>query len=254
MPKPPPKLPAPFLRRLSIKVGDPASPGAYPYNIPLLNSGNLDISFDSPVTIFAGENGAGKSTLLEAIAATSGFNPEGGSSSHYFRTEDNQVNPVNVRLSWLPKIRKGFFFRAESFFNFSTYIDTLAREDQSIWQGYGGKSLHARSHGESFLALFESRFQRSTNCLFILDEPEAALSPTNQLRFLKIIRDIERGNNQVIMASHSPILMAYPGAALMLLDDAGTHPLDFNQSSQFLLWREFVKRPHELVAEILEDD
>jgi predicted ATPase len=189
------------------------------------------------VTFFVGENGSGKSTLLEAVAKCCGFNPEGGGRDHHFRTRDDAVDLASaLRLSWMPKVTDGFFMRAESFYNFATYLDEV-----STLQRYGGRSLHQQSHGESFLALFVNRFDRG---VYILDEPEAALSPQRQLSFLKIVHDLDaHGQAQFLIASHSPILLAYPGATLLGLDDGPIHEVRYEDTQHYRLTKEFLDSP-----------
>jgi predicted ATPase len=184
-----------------------------------------------------GENGSGKSTLLEAIAECCGFNPEGGNRDHH-RAVFAERSPLAqaIRLSWRPKITEGFFMRAESFYNFATYIETV-----SDLRAYGGKSLHGQSHGESFMALFNNRFEQG---VYMLDEPEAALSPQRQLTFLKIVHDLaEPGHAQFIIATHSPILLAYPGAALFNLDGDMIEQVEYRDTKHFAITRDFLNGP-----------
>src|SRR6187401_2866364 len=174
---------APFLHGI-VTLPEKLDPGTYPFNIPAFSRG-IDLAFRSKVTFFVGENGSGKSTLLEALAECCGFNPEGGNRDHHREVfADRSALAQALRLSWRPRVTEGFFMRAESFYNFATYI-----EEVSDLRAYGGKSLLAQSHGESFLSLFTNRFEQG---LYILDEPEAALSPQRQLSFLKIIHDLEK--------------------------------------------------------------
>src|SRR5262245_33253288 len=192
-------LGAPYLRSIR---SDPErmDDTRFPFTIPAFGGG-ISLDLPTPVTFFVGENGSGKSTLLEALAEICGFNPEGGSRDHYREArEDRSELAKALRLSWMPKTTEGFFMRAESFYNFASYLDRV-----SNFQAYGGKSLHHQSHGESFLSLFQNRFEQG---LYILDEPEAALSPQRQLAFLKIIHDLEAPRHaQFLIASHSPILL-----------------------------------------------
>lgn len=239
---------APFLRQVAVQ---PAPGGdRYPFNLALVQAGQTTIGLKKPVTIFVGENGSGKSSLLEGIAVLSGFNPVGGSADHRFgRATDGGLAPL-LKLHWLPKIRRGFFFRAESFFEFGKFIDALEREMPGLLRHYGGRSLHAQSHGESFLALFEKRFEKYRDSLLIFDEPEAALSPRSQLAFLRILSELESANNQIILATHSPILMAYPGAQLFrLTEDGRVAETTLRETDHFLIFREFVKRPEDLASE-----
>lgn len=226
---------APFLRRIET-LPEKITRGEYPFNIRAFSHG-LDLTLRSKVTFFVGENGSGKSTLLEAIAEHCGFNPEGGSRDHHRAVfADRSPLAKALRLSWLPKVSDGFFMRAESFYNFATYI-----EDVSDMRAYGGKSLHAQSHGESFLALFAHRFEQG---IYILDEPEAALSPQRQLTFLKIIHDLTTpGHAQFLIATHSPIILSYPGAVLLSLDGDALAEVEYRETSHFLISRDFLNSP-----------
>ncbi len=204
--------------------------------MPALSRG-IDLAFNTNVTFFVGENGAGKSTLLEAIAECCEFSPEGGSRDHY-RTTFNERSALAqaLRLSWSPKTSEGFFMRAESFYNFATYIDEV-----SNLRAYGGKSLHQQSHGESFLSLFSNRFEQG---IYLLDEPEAALSPQRQLSFLSIIHDLEKsGHAQFIIATHSPIILSYPGAILFSFDNEAIEPIAYQDSEHYRVTRDFLNAP-----------
>src|SRR5438132_2711430 len=174
---------APFLHRIA-SLPEKIDPAKYPFNIRAFSHG-IDLAFRSKVTFFVGENGSGKSTLLEALAECCGFNPEGGNRDHHRATfADRSRLAQALRLSWLPKVTEGFFMRAESFYNFASYIEQV-----SDLRAYGGKSLHEQSHGESFISLFANRFEQG---IYIVDEAEAALSPQRQLSVLNIIRDLPR--------------------------------------------------------------
>ena len=236
----------PFLRTAR------AEPGAedltrFPFTIPAFSRG-IDITFDSKVTLFVGENGSGKSTLLEALAVCCGFNPEGGNRNHQYQLQTSApILARSLRLSWSPKVTSGFFLRAESFFNFASYIDSIGGAD-----AYGGKSLHLQSHGESFLALFTNRF---TNGIYILDEPEAALSPARQLAFINIINDCERsGRAQFIIATHSPILLSYPGAAIYGLDGPEIQRVAAADTEHVQLTRDFLNAPERYLKRLLASD
>jgi predicted ATPase len=194
---------------------------AHPFDLPLFREGRFELAFERPVTILVGENGVGKSTLLEAIAGQIGFSMQSG-TRNFASDEDAPALARCLRLAWLPKVTTGFFLRAESLFNLATQIDRLDSDpDQKygppIIDSYGGVSLHKQSHGEAFLALFENRFAQRG--IYVLDEPEAALSPSRQLRFLEVLRRMERsGNAQIIVATHAPMIMAYPGADLLVME------------------------------------
>jgi predicted ATPase len=229
------KASAPFLHQVA-SVSERVDGTKYPFNIRAFSRG-IDLPFRSTVTFFVGENGSGKSTLLEAVAECCGFNPEGGSRDHH-RAVMVDPSPLAqaLRLSWRPKVTDGFFMRAESFYNFATYIQGV-----SDLRAYGGRSLHQQSHGESFLALFANRFHQG---IYILDEPEAALSPQRQLTFLKVIHDLATaGHAQFLIATHSPILLAYPGAVLFSLDGDAIQETDYRETQHFLITRDFLSSP-----------
>lgn len=244
---------APFLRRV-YTLPDRIKPTEFPFNLPLFSAG-VDLELTTKITFFVGENGTGKSTLLEALAARCGFNLEGGSRDHnYSTTADEKVSALAdaLRLSWSVKMTNGFFLRAESFFNFATYIDQISGGNQRGYGSYGGTSLHQKSHGESFLALFMNRFQKG---LFILDEPEAALSPQRQLAFLSILNNLEQtGACQFIIATHSPILIAYPGAAVFSLDGGVVHKVDYRNTEHFQLMKRFLDSPERYFKTLFGSD
>lgn len=237
---------APFLRHISSHK-EHFEKSRYPFNILAFQAG-IDITLDTKVTLLVGENGSGKSTLLEAIAECCGFNPEGGNRDHFRESfEDRSELAQSLRLAWMPRTTEGFFLRAESFFNFATYIDKV-----SNLRAYGGKSLHKQSHGESFLALFENRFEQG---LYILDEPEAALSPQRQLTLLSIINQLETpGHAQFLIATHSPILLAYPGAKVLSFDDGKIQEIDYRESSHYQLMMSFLESPERYFRWLFEDD
>jgi len=239
-------LPPPFLKRLTF-IEERVRADEFPFTVPAFRRGKLALNFERPITIVVGENGTGKSTLLEGIAGQCGFNLSGGNRNHLYAGNDNS-SPLScaLRLSWLPKITLGFFMRAESFFNFARYID---EEIPQSLDAYGGKSLHEQSHGESFLALFENKFRGQG--LYILDEPEAALSPRRQLQFLKVMRMLElEGESQFIIATHSPILMAYPRAQLLMFDGRVIRDVALSETPHYQLTREFVMNPKAMMDEL----
>lgn len=158
-----------------------------------------------------------------------------------------------LRLSWLPKVTTGFFLRAESFFDFASYIDELGPEGQ---KPYGGKSLHAQSHGQSFFALFENRLNhRRRPAIYLFDEPEAALSPQRQIEFLGLLRAWETSRMaQLIIATHSPIIMSYPGAALLSFDGGRIHPVDYRETDHYRVTRRFLMDPDSVLTQMFADD
>jgi predicted ATPase len=240
------KASAPFLRRITM-LRDKVDPTRHPFNIEVLREG-LDLELRSSVTFFVGENGSGKSTLLEAVAKCCGFNLQGGGRDHQVSTNDRDDDlAAALRLSWLPKASDGFFMRAESFFNFATYIDQV-----SSLERYGGRRLHEQSHGESFLSLFTNRFDRG---IYILDEPEAALSPQRQLSFLKVIYDLAAsGQAQFLIASHSPILLAYPKATLLSLDGGALREVAYAETEHYRITKEFLDSPERFFKHLFAND
>lgn len=212
----------PYLQQVSLKRDKIASFDNYPFSIPAVKYLE-QLVFDPAVTFIIGENGSGKSTLLEAIAVAMGFNAEGGTKNFNFETRDTHSNLGDfLRLSKSFKhYRDGFFLRAESFYNVATNIDEmdLGPGGPLVINSYGGKSLHEQSHGESFLSLMLNRF--GGNGLYILDEPEAALSPQKLLVMLSKINQLVRQQSQFIIATHSPMLMAYPNAKIVEVTEQG---------------------------------
>ena len=229
-----------FLKRIST-LPELVHPAKFPFSIPILSNG-LNLEFSNNVTFFVGENGSGKSTILEAIAEGCGFNHSGGNRNHSYSNSDTESSLTSaLRFSWMPKVTNGFIMRAESFYNFATYIDQIAEEDSSILQGYGGKSLHQQSHGESFLSLFVNHFNRG---IYILDEPEAALSPNRQLAFLALIHELESsGKAQFIIASHSPILLSYPDAVILSLDGEKISQVKVQETEHYRITKDFLENP-----------
>src|SRR3979490_1093839 len=231
-------MPAPYLRRVWLDVERIADRAAYPFGLPFL-SGDFELSFDRPITIIVGENGTGKSTLLEGIAVLAGYDEAGGGKGYRPVDHSNAMEGMGgqlseaLRASWLPKITNGWFFRAESFFTVARYLDDAARESGS---GPPPDFL-SHSHGEGFLRFFEERCQRQG--IFIFDEPESALSPSRQIEFLKLLR--RTGNSgicQVIMATHSPMLMAYPNARLLRLSKYGFDTVTVQQTDHYRVMQE----------------
>jgi predicted ATPase len=229
------RLGAPFLRRIAT-LPDKVDPTRYPFNIPAFARG-IDLEFRAKVTFFVGENGSGKSTLLEALAECCGFNPEGGDRDHQREAlEDRSDLAQALRLSWLPKATEGFFMRAESFYDFAKYLEQV-----SNMRAYGGRSLLQQSHGESFLSLFANRFEQG---IYILDEPEAALSPQRQLSFLSIIHALEApAHAQFLISTHSPILLSYPGAVLLSLDGDAIREVAYRDTEHYRVTRDFLNAP-----------
>jgi len=214
----------------------------YPFDIPAFSQG-INLEFSSNVTFFVGENGSGKSTLLEAIAENCGFAAAGGNRNHHYTHQKTESNLGSaLRFSWFPRVTDGFFMRAESFFNFASYVDEIAADDAGIYGAYGGKSLHGQSHGEAFLALFENKFNKG---IYLLDEPEAALSPKRQLAFLVLMHELEKkGAAQFIIATHSPIILSYPGAVIFSFDQERITPVIYEETEHYQITRDFLMDPN----------
>ncbi|GGD66993.1 AAA family ATPase [Paenibacillus nasutitermitis] len=221
----------------------------YPFNIPSIRM--LDrLRFGKRVTFLAGENGSGKSTLLEAIAYQCGFNTAGGGRNNQYELASAGAQLGDyIRLSWMPKLNQGFFLRAESFYNFANHIDEIAKEAPSIYGAYGGRSLHEQSHGESFLSLFKNRFGKRG--FYLLDEPEAALSPARQLAFLSIIHELQR-HAQLIIATHSPILLGYPNADIFNFDAHPPELIRYEDTDHYQITRRFLENRKMYLNELLD--
>jgi predicted ATPase len=244
-----------FLRTVQLREDKPSPGDQYPFSMPAIRKlGTLAI--DPGVTLFIGENGSGKSTLLEAIAVASGFNPEGGSRNFRFLTRSSESKLWNHLLltRGTRKPRTGYFFRAESFFSVATEIERLDSEPGGgppTIQPYGGKSLRESSHGESFLTLAQNRF--GPNGLYLLDEPEAALSPSRQLALLVRIHDLVHQKSQFLIATNSPILLAYPNALLYELSDLGIQQVAYEETEHFRLTRDFLLDRERFFRELFEE-
>jgi predicted ATPase len=227
-------MPAPYLRRLWLDPSRIADRKAYPFCLPFLGD-EFELGFDRPITIIVGENGTGKSTLLEGIAVLAGYDEAGGGKGYMPVDHSNAIEAMGgelskaLRASWLPKITNGWFFRAESFFSVARYLDAA---------GSPSADFLSHSHGEGFLRFFEERCQRQG--IFIFDEPESALSPARQIEFLKLMRRMEQSTIcQIVMATHSPMLMAYPNARLLRLTKYGLEPVTVEQTDHYKVMREF---------------
>ncbi|WP_134704997.1 AAA family ATPase [Ammoniphilus sp. YIM 78166] len=243
-----------YLRRISLIKEKIVNPNEFPFIIPSLKELTaLDITKE--VTFFVGENGSGKSTLLEGVAYQCGFHTAGGGVNNRYQVESSSsILGDYLRLSWLPKINQGFFLRAESFYNFASYLDGLAKEDgPGVYRAYGGKSLHQQSHGESFLSLFLNRF--GSKGIYLLDEPEAALSPARQLAFLRFIHElVKEGNTQFIIATHSPILLGYPHAQIYNFDTAPITEIEYEETEHYQITKGFLNRRDKYLDELFRED
>jgi predicted ATPase len=227
---------APFVSRIEIVRERIADASVYPFDIPAMRKlGTLPLH--PAVTYFVGENGSGKSTLLEAIAVAAGLNAEGGSKNFQFTTRSSESPLVDaLRLARTPsRPLTSFFLRAESYFNVATVVDDLGVVDS-----YGGRSLHEQSHGESFLALLKHRFGPSG--FYVLDEPEAALSPARQIDAIARMHELVSENCQFVIATHAPILLSFPGATIYELDDDGIHRTNYEDTATVRVTRDFFLR------------
>lgn len=226
----------------------------YPFDLPALKT-LTSLSFHPKVTYFSGENGMGKSTLVEAIAVAYGFNPEGGSKNFNFTTHaSHSALHQFITLAKGQKHRDGFFLRGESFFNVATNIDQLDKEPggRKIIDSFGGVPLHEQSHGESFWALLMNRFQG--NGLYILDEPEAALSPNRQMAMLSRMHQLIQQDSQFIIATHSPIVMAYPESVIYEITEAGIKPVSYTQTENYRTSLHFMNNYQKMVNILLGNE
>jgi predicted ATPase len=238
-----------FLRAIKLLPERIENPKEFPYTLPVVRSLET-LEFHPRVTFFVGENGSGKSTMLEAIALLLGFNAEGGSKAFSFSTRQSEsdlhraLRPIRSAR----RERQGFFLRAESTFNVASYID-----DIGVTPYYGGISLHQRSHGEAFLTLVEKKFR--PDGLYLLDEPEAALSPSRQLRFLGYLHElVSRGRSQFIMATHSPLLLAYPDACIYECSEAGLRVVQYEETEHYQLTRDFLLHRDRFFRELFKEE
>lgn len=245
------KLPSPFLRRVLLAENVEGDRTRYPFSLPLFRRPGFELVLDQPVTIIAGENGVGKSTLLEAIAALAGFDEAGGGPGyrpvdHSQATERGVGDLVHaLRASWLPKMGRGWFFRAESFFAVARYLDLAARES-----GTSGPDFLSHSHGEGFLRFFAERCGRQG--IYLFDEPESALAPGRQFEFLAMLRSMQQDRlAQAIVVTHSPIIMAVPGATLLRMDRGGLEPVRLEDTDHYRLMRRFVLDPDGTIDDMI---
>ena len=240
----------------SFSIDDRIPPEEYYSDMPIIRQFQKDggFTFTSPITFFVGENGIGKSSVIEALAINAGFNPEGGTLNFSFSTRDSHSSLYeHLRLArGIRKNTDGFFLRAESFYNAATYLDETAKYAgfHDPYASYGGKSLHSQSHGESFLALAVHRF--SGKGLFILDEPEAALSPMGQLKLIRVLHENAKAGAQFIISTHSPILITTPGADVVQFDENGLQHLPYRETEHFRIATEFLSNPDRMLKILLE--
>lgn len=237
-----------FIRQ--IRLDEHHDTHRYPFTLPVVqNLIKNPIELRKPVTFLVGDNGAGKSTLVEAIAVAAGFNAEGGSQSFRFATKATESSLGEyLTLSWgTRKPRTGYFLRAESFYNVATEIDRIG---DGIHASYGGKSLHERSHGESFMDLMTHRF--GGRGLYVLDEPEAALSVKGCLTVLRRMHELVAEGSQFIIATHSPVLLAAPGAQILEITDGAIDEVPYDAAEPVTLTRNFLSEPDRFLRHLLD--
>ncbi|MEL6883349.1 MAG: AAA family ATPase [Pseudomonadota bacterium] len=248
------KLPAPFLQRLTVLRPELDGKTGYPFDVPWMTLPDFELQFTTPVTVIVGENGTRKSTLIEAIAALSGYDEAGGGKGYRPVDHSTAIDTSGallaevLRAGWLPKITDGWFFKAESFFSVARYLDDAAREG-----GGPAPDFLSWSHGEGFVRFFEERM--SCQGIYFMDEPESALSPRRQLELLRILDGVQRSaTSQVIMATHSPILMAVPNARVLEVTRHGFAEIDYRRTSHFKLYQSFTVDPDEFISDALRGE
>ncbi|MBI9045050.1 MAG: AAA family ATPase [Anaerolineaceae bacterium] len=238
----------PYLRKIRINWPEVEDTAIYPFSIPAI-SALAEIEFHADVTFLIGENGSGKSTLLEAIALALGFGAEGGTKNVQIQsTDDISVlwKQLKLEKSFL-RPKDNYFLRAESFYNVATYMD-----ETNYLGGYGGKSLHARSHGEAFFSALTDKLRG--NGLYIFDEPEAALSPSRQMSALTAIHVLVQAESQFIIATHSPILMAYPHSKILELTETGVSEVSYEETAHFTITKKFLNQYPAMLEILLNED
>ena len=234
-----------YLHGIALRAGKVRSFDEYPFTLPAVRHLKKEVRLRAPVTFLVGENGSGKSTLLEAVASAFGFDPQGGSRKPLYEALPSESGLDDcLYLERGPRRPSdGFFLRAESFYNVATEVDR-----RELASAYGGRSLHAQSHGEAFLAVFMDRLYGGG--FYLLDEPEAALSPSRQLSVLTRMHDLVGQQSQFLIATHSPILMGYPGADILLLDEDGIHRVDYEDTEHYFITREFLLNRERMLREL----
>lgn len=239
-----------FIRSVILNRDKVPSFSKYPFYLPAIRKLEI-LNLHPKVTFIIGENGTGKSTILEAIAVAFGFNPEGGTKNFNFASNNTHSDLYEyfklIKGTKIPK--DGFFLRAESFYNLATNVDELEKEVPGLLSSYGGFSLHQQSHGESFFSVFINRF--SGKGLYILDEPEAALSPTRQMSMISRIHELVEEDSQFIIATHSPIIMAYPNSAIYEIKD-GIRKVSYEETEHYQVMSTFLNNKEKMLRILME--
>jgi len=240
-----------FVSEVSLRRDPRGMPGGYPYSLPAVRH-LTTLRFPTAVTFFVGENGSGKSTLLEGIAGAFGLNPEGGTKHVRFSTRSSHSELFKaLKLTRVPPApTDSYFLRAETFYNVASVTERAEDYRAYDLEDYGGRSLHARSHGEAFLALVLHRLRG--NGFYLFDEPEAALSPNRQLALLAAMGQLVARRSQFIIATHSPILMAYPGATIYFFGDEAPRRVEYPDTEHYQVTREFLANPERMLRELLD--
>ena len=247
-----------YLSDVRLRREEVPSFARYPFSLPAVRALER-LRLHPKVTFFVGENGSGKSTLLEAMAVSLGFNPEGGGLGEVTFATRESHSELHRYLDTRPsRVRYGFFLRTESFFNLATAVEELSREPwaralpKKPLDYYGGRSLHEQSHGESFLSLFQNRLHGGL--LVLMDEPEAALSPLRQMSFLSILHKHVKDGGQFVIATHSPILMAYPGAWIYQFGESGIDRVEYEETEHYRVYRDFLQNRELSLRVLLEEE
>ena len=243
-----------YIRSVKLRREKVESFDRYPFCLPVVSQLE-ELELHPAVTFFVGENGSGKSTLLEAIAVAWGFNPEGGTKNFRFQTHASHSSLHEyLRLIKPPRrARDGFFLRAESMFNVASEIEALDKEPSfgpPVINSYGHLSLHEQSHGESIMAVMMNRF--GGDGFYILDEPEAALSPSRQLVMLGCLHQLVKKRSQFLIATHSPMLMAYPDAWIYQISAHGIERVKLEDTEHYIIAKRFLNDPHQQIARLLD--